>query len=126
MAAAVAATADFIIRRGGFAKFDPASRWLAEFWRESGYVINDSIVVFRVLLHQLIFRRKPASILRRIPFDPGGPTARSAARRALALILTTISPNFIVIGIDEKDESMLIHQIQEAGVPEVTKRLGAK
>jgi hypothetical protein len=88
-------------------------------------VVSGTAVIFWVLLRRIILGREPDSLLRLIPFDAGGPTARAAARRALALTLTTIPPNFIVIGIDE-DKGMLVHQVQESGVPEVTKRLGAK
>jgi hypothetical protein len=126
LAAALAATADALIRQGRFAKFDPAPRWLAEVWREPGYVISGTAVIFWVLLRRLVLGKEPESVLRSISFDAGGPTARSAARRALAITLTTIPPNFIVIGIDRKDKSMLVHQVQESGVPEITKRLGAK
>jgi hypothetical protein len=83
-------------------------------------------VIFWALLRRVIPGKEPGSVLRSVPFDAGGETAQAAARRALALTLTTIPPNFIVIGIDKDDESMLVHQVQESGVPEVTKRLGAK
>src|SRR5205807_8518728 len=99
VAAALAATGFTAIRRSRFAKFQPRARWLLEFWREPGYVISGTAIIFWVLLRRLIFQKKPASLLRSIPFDAGGPTARSAARRALALALTTIGPNSIVIGI---------------------------
>ena len=125
--AALAATGDLVIRRAPhFAKFKPRPGWLAEFWREPGYLIGGTAIIFWVLLRQLIFRRKPDSLLRCIPFDAGGDTARSAARRVLALTLTTLPPNFIVIGIDTEKDLMLVHQVQESGTPEVTKRLGAK
>jgi hypothetical protein len=126
-AAALAASGDAAIRRRRrFAKFKPAPAWLAQFWREPGYVVSGSAIIFWVLLRRLILGKEPDSVLRSIPFDAAGSTARAAARRALALILTTIPPNFIVIGIDEKEGSMLVHQVQESDVPEVAKRLGAR
>src|SRR5213594_4222719 len=121
--AAIAASADVgIRRRRRFAKFRPAPRWLIEFWREPGYVVSGSPIIFWVLLRRLILRKEPDSVFRSIPFDASGSTPRAAARRALALVLTTIPPNFIVIGIDENKGAMLVHQVQESGVPEVTKR----
>ena len=126
-AAALAATGDAAIRhRRSFAKFNPHWRWLLEFWREPGYVVSETAVIFWVLLRRLLLQREPDSVLRTIPFDAGGETARAAARRALALTLTTIPPNFIVIGIDKHRNSMLVHQIQQSDVPEVMNRLGSK
>ena len=117
--AAIAASADVgIRRRRRFAKFRPAPRWLLEFWREPGYVVSGTAIIFWVLLRRIILGREPDGLLRSIPFDSGGETARAAARRALALTLTTIPPNFIVIGIDEDKDLMLVHQVQESGVEE--------
>ena len=124
--AAVAATGDAVIRRRRFVKFRPHPRWLLQFWREPGYVITGTALVFAVLLRRLILGKQPDSLFLPISFDAGGATARGSARRALALTLTTLGPNSIVIGIDEDKDSMLIHLIQQADVPEVTKRLGAR
>jgi len=79
-----------------------------------------------VLVRRLVLQKKPDSVLRSIPFDGGGNSARASARRALALIFTTTPPNFIVIGIDGNKASMLVHQVEPSDVPEITKRLGAK
>ncbi|HLH30954.1 MAG TPA: hypothetical protein VKY31_07100 [Terriglobia bacterium] len=125
-AAALAATADAAVRRSRIAKFRPKPAWLLEAWRLPGDILRDTILVFKALLRQLILHKKPQNILRSIPFDSGGHSARSSARRALALFFTTISPNFIVIGIDNDKNSMLIHQVEPSEVSEVTKRLGHK
>src|SRR5438105_1896767 len=77
VAAAVAATGDIVIRRGGFAKFRPEPRWLAEFLREPGYVLKGTATIFAVLLRRLLLSQRPHGLFRRIPFNPGGPTAKS-------------------------------------------------
>src|SRR5579862_9737256 len=88
-AAALAATGDMVIRRGRFAKFRPKPQWLLEFWREPGYVLHDLGMILWALCRRLLLGKRPDCRLRNIPFDPGGPTGRSAARRALAITLTT-------------------------------------
>ena len=125
-AAGLAATGDTAIRRWRLARFNPRPKWLLEVWRLPGYVFQGSAVIFKVLLRRLILHKEPDSVLRSIEFDAGGDSARSSARRALALAFTTVPPNFIVIGIDREKDSMLVHQVEPSDVPEVTKRLGAK
>lgn len=50
---------------------------------------------------------------------------RGVLREVLAVAYTTVAPNFIVVGIDDKQGWMLFHQIERSGVPKATKRLGA-
>jgi hypothetical protein len=61
-----------------------------------------------------------------VPFDSGGDDPESAARRALAIMYTTIPPNFVVVGIDRKKNLMLVHQVSPTPTPLIAKRLGAK
>ncbi|HEY2381990.1 MAG TPA: hypothetical protein VGK48_12495 [Terriglobia bacterium] len=124
-AAALAATGDAAIRRR-LARFSPRPGWLLEVWRLPGYIVQDTAVVFRVLIRRLVLQKEPDSVLRSIAFDAGGHSARSSARRALALGFMTMPPNSIVIGIDQEKDSMLVHQLAPSDVPEMAKRLGAK
>jgi hypothetical protein len=43
----------------------------------------------------------------------------------LAVAYTTMSPNFIVLGINTKEKGLVFHQIERSGVPKMTKNLGA-
>jgi len=124
--AALAAVGDATIRRSWSPRFRPRIAWLLEVWRLPGYAISGCVVIFKVLIRRLILQKEPNSFLRSVAFDPGGETARAAARRTLALFMTTFGPNFIVIGIDKESKTMLVHPIEESDMPEVTKRLGAK
>jgi multisubunit Na+/H+ antiporter MnhE subunit len=124
--AALAAVGDRTVRRRLPTRFQPRIAWLLEVWRLPGYALSGTVVIFKVLISRLILLKEPQGLLRSVPFDPGGETGRASARRALALVMTTFPPNFIVVGIDKERKSMLVHQIEESDVPEVTKRLGAK
>ena len=122
-AAAAAATGDLVIRRQGFAKFRPKARWFLAFWREPWWVLNGTAVIFWALVRRLIVRKNPESSFRLLDFDAGRAGGRAAARRALALILTTLPPNSVVIGINQDEDSMLVHQLQQSAEPEVMKEL---
>lgn len=124
--AALAVTGGVAVGRGMDARFKFRPAWLLETWRLPGDVLSDTVLVFKVLFRRIVLLKKPESLMRSVPFDFGGASARSAARRAIALIVTTLSPNSIVIGIDRESRSMLVHQVEESDVPEVTKRLGAR
>lgn len=123
--AALAATGGRAIRQCMDARFKFKFAWLLETWRLPGYVLSDTVIVFKVLFRRLVLLKKPESLMLSVPFDTGGATARSAARRAFALLVTTLSPNSIVMGIDRESKSMLVHQVEQLGVSELTKRLGA-
>jgi len=122
-AAAAAATGDLVIRRcRGFAKFRPKPGWFLAFCREPWWILNGTAVIFWALLRRVV-GKNPDSRLRLLDFDAGGASGRAAARRALGLILTTLPPNSVVIGINQDDDSMLVHQLQQSGEPEVMKEL---
>jgi len=122
-ATAAAATGDLVIRRQGFAKFRPEARWFLAFWREPWWVLNGTVVIFWALVRRAIVGKQPDSTFRSLDFDAGRAGGQACARRALALILTTLPPNSVVIGIDEDKNSMLVHQLQQSGEPEVMKEL---
>jgi multisubunit Na+/H+ antiporter MnhE subunit len=126
LAAALAAAAAKIVNGQNFARFYPEARWLFEIWRLPGYLISGSAVIYRVLLESIFLGRQSSSRIQAVGFKVGRSDERSAARRALATILTTIPPNYIVIGIDEREDLILVHQIRATGVPEVARKLGAQ
>ena len=50
---------------------------------------------------------------------------RGNARRVLAVLYTTVTPNFIVISVDPSRQQMLYHQLEESSLPKMTRNLGA-
>ena len=123
-AAAVSAIADGEVKSKRFAKFRPRLKWLWLFAWEPWYVLTGSAAIFWALARRLAGKKSEAQF-RVIAFRAGGDDSESAARRALAITLTTIPPNFIVVGIDKERHFMLVHQVSPTGTPLVTKRLGA-
>jgi len=121
---ALGAVADGVVKAKRLAKFGPRPRWLWLFSWEPWYVLTGSAAIMWALARRLM-GKKSAAQFRVVPFRAGGNDSESAAQRALALTLTTIPPNFIVVGIDKQRNFMLVHQVSPTGTPLVTKKLGA-
>lgn len=125
-AAVLAATAAEAVLGLNFARFYPHARWLLEFWRVPGMVASGCWALLEVLVLRNILGRPVHGELKTIAFEPGGSDSRSAARRALAILFTTLAPNFIVVRIDRRQKLMLYHQVLGSSVPALTKKLGAR
>jgi len=104
--------------------FRPTLRDLLELWRLPAYMAIDVAQVTLVLAKDLLGKAAP-SLFRATPWAPVGEDGQSVAKRTLAIAGTTVSPNFIVIGIDCKRRQLLFHQLKDTPVPVMTQRLGA-
>jgi multisubunit Na+/H+ antiporter MnhE subunit len=125
-ASALAAGAATRVNGRNFARFYPEIRWILAGWRIPGYLVGDAVFIYAALI-ELLFLRKPiASRILAVPFPSAGSDERSVTRRALSTILTSISPNSVVIGIDQQEKLMLVHQIRPTGVPNLTRILAGK
>jgi multisubunit Na+/H+ antiporter MnhE subunit len=125
-ASALAAGTAARVNGTNFARFYPEIRWIFAGWRIPGYVVWDAVLIYAALIGLLFSRTPIASRILALPFPSGGSDERSATRRALATILTSISPNSVVIGIDQPQKLMLVHQIRATGVPKLTQILASK
>lgn len=123
-AAALGAVGDGIVKSKRFAKFRPRPKWLVLFSWEPWYVLEGSAAILWVLAKRLLGRKSEAQF-RVIPFRSGGDDSESAARRALAVITVSISPETIVVGIDRHREFMLLHLIAPTATPKIARKLGA-
>jgi multisubunit Na+/H+ antiporter MnhE subunit len=123
-AAALAATGSAVVQGHGFAQFAPRPKWLLLLLTEPWYVLTGSAAILWALVKHLAGCASDARFVT-FPFDAGGDDHASAARRALAIALTTVPPNFIVVGIDREHNFMLVHQVSPSGAPWVSKQVGA-
>ena len=73
-------------------------------------VLRDTAIVTGALLRAL-GGQPPDDRLQRIPFDPGGDDAVSAARRALVVAGTSASPNSIVVDADAERGVLIVHRL---------------
>jgi len=119
---AVAATAAEIVRANRRFLFAPRLRWIAPAWRIPIQIARDTWIVFRVLANHVTGRKRVRGTWQAVPFEHGGErSGRSSARRALATIGVTMSPNSYVVGIDPERDELMFHQLEPA--PEDVQRL---
>ena len=95
-------------------------------WRVPGYVAVDAYVVVKILFRNLFSTQKTSSFYRVCGFKTAQRDPRMVGRRVLATVYTTASPNSIVIGIDEAQSRMLLHQLERTAVSPMASNLGAR
>ena len=125
-AAAIATVAAGIFGLIGTVKFRPSLKNLLEAWRLPYYAVQGTYEMGKALAQQLFTSQGADSVIRAVPFDVGGDDAAAAGRRALAVGYTTMTPNFIVMGIVRKQRLLLYHQIIPGEVLQMTINLGAE
>jgi multisubunit Na+/H+ antiporter MnhE subunit len=125
-AAALAATGTAVVEGQRFAQFSPRLSWLRLFVRMPVEITRDTGIVWLSGIAAL-FGSKPGPQMQAFDFEAGGDNEqRSAARRALAIVLVTIPPNTIVVGIDRRQDKALVHFLVPAPVPAALQRLGMR
>ncbi|HXE55119.1 MAG TPA: hypothetical protein VN541_19000 [Tepidisphaeraceae bacterium] len=109
----------------GTVKFGPSLRDLVEAWRIPWYMVEGTYEIFKALGIQLFTRGGAPSLVRAVAFNVGGDRPRDNACRTLAVFYTTLTPNFIVLGLARKQRLLLYHQILPGDVLQMTINLGA-
>jgi multisubunit Na+/H+ antiporter MnhE subunit len=110
----------------GLVRFKPTLRELIQAWRLPYYAVQGSWELFKALGQQLFTKDGAESLIRSVPFEVGDEDAHSAGRRALAVTYTTLTPNFVVLGIAHKQALMIYHQVLAGEVLQMTVNLGAR
>jgi multisubunit Na+/H+ antiporter MnhE subunit len=90
------------------------------------YALDGTWEIMHALAKQLFAKPGAPSFTAAVPFEVGGKDEASAGRRALAVSYTTITPNFVVLGIIRRQRLMLYHQILPGKVLTMTRNLGAR
>lgn len=114
----------FVFRRMGIPlriRFSDAVQLLWIPW----YLIEGGWEILSVLLKDLMGVKRSQSLFRAVGYERlNGP--HGFVRRALAVAGTSVTPNFIVLGIDRRRNLLLFFQIRRTGIPRIAKALGAK
>ncbi|HSU68704.1 MAG TPA: hypothetical protein VLJ39_17620 [Tepidisphaeraceae bacterium] len=110
----------------GIVHFRPKLRELLEAWRLPYYAVQGTWELLKALAQQLFTKRGADSLIRAVRFAVGDDDAHSAARRALAVTYTTLTPNFVILGIAHKQSLLLYHQVLAGEVLQMTINLGAE
>ena len=111
IAAAVSATVAEVVRVQDVRRFRPRLRWVLRAYRLPPSILSDCGVVFRALWRHIVKHEEINGAFRAFRIPIGGAGERAAARRALLNAAISITPNTYVVGIDEKNEMVLVHQL---------------
>ncbi len=111
LAAAVAATAVFIVRSQQLVRLRIKARWLVSLWRLPPRMVADTGIVLMAVLGHLVRRRPLNGSYRRVPIRVGSSDPGSVARRAALTAAGSFAPNTIVIRFDRERGTMLVHEL---------------
>lgn len=109
--AALATALALAVRSFSPFSFRPRLRWVSLLKGAPIGILRDSGFLALVLWRRLILGKKPRSTFRMVPFSRVDDDPESAALRALAIAGTSITPNTLVIGIDQERKAALVHQL---------------
>ncbi len=88
-------------------------------------IVQDALVVVRVLWHDLTGRRKAGSIYAVHRFEASERDRLLRGREVLAVTYMTASPNTVVLGVDQRERLLLLHQLEATPLPAMARALGA-
>jgi multisubunit Na+/H+ antiporter MnhE subunit len=111
-ASCLAASAAEIARTKRPFGFVPRARWVMRVWRIPVRIGLESVRAFGVLANHVTGRKRVRGTYRAIEFRHGGTGPRDGARRALATVAVSVSPNTFVIGFDPDRDIVLVHQLE--------------
>jgi multisubunit Na+/H+ antiporter MnhE subunit len=118
IAAAAAATGAELVRSRGYAPFAPDLAWSWSLMRLPREVVVDTWRMATLLVRHFLRGEPIAGVFRTVRFPTGSEDdPRAQALRAVAGWLGSVSPNTYVIGIDERHNVALIHQLISEDLP---------
>lgn len=126
VAATIGVVGYLVFRRAVPIVFRPRVIDVLQAWRIPWYMIAGAVEIMHGLGRQLFSRAGAPSLVRTVAYDTPGPKDEAMSRQVLAVTYTTITPNFIVLGILSHKHQMLYHQILPTGVLQITRNLGAE
>jgi multisubunit Na+/H+ antiporter MnhE subunit len=131
VAAGIAVIGYAAVWKHGHVPFAP--RWIdaLQIWRLPAYAVTGTWEVLHGLLQQLTRKEGAPSVTSAAPFVWGDDSSQEVARRALAIIYTTLTPNFVVLDVlppkqGEMHGTMLYHQILPGRIITIARNLGAR
>jgi hypothetical protein len=107
-AAALGATAEEVVRAQGLLGFRVEWRWLRQASKPLARVVPEFLLLMLVLL------RRPRGTFRTLEFPVGGNRATDAGRRGFAVVAGSLSPNRLVVDVDQEAGGALVHDLVPA------------
>ncbi len=111
-AAALGASLAELVQYQSATHFRLRVEWLGPALRLPLQVATDTLVVFRALWDRLVHGREPPSGFREVPVRWGEETPEGVTRRVLLVSGRSVTPNTIVLGIDQERGVMVVHQLR--------------
>jgi multisubunit Na+/H+ antiporter MnhE subunit len=111
LASALAATAAALVKMQDIILLSPRLAWFLRVPELIPRLLRDSWTVLFALILHLLNRQEMRGQFRALPFEPGGDDPRAATRRAFIAGAITITPNTLVVGIDQERKLILCHQL---------------
>lgn len=105
-------------------RFAPASRWLLQARHLPAMIAKDLCILAKDLMRRVIGKRSRSGY-ELVEFVAPGKGARASAQRALVLLFLSMSPNSIVLDIDAKGATMLLHHLAPEAIPDIVRNLQA-
>ena len=114
----------------GLVKFKPRWRDLGRAWRIPAAILSDTALITRALGEQLAHPGSVVGLTLAVPFDIGGDNPADAARRAIAVTYSTVTPNAVVFGLCDDPAApgrglLLVHQMVPTPTSRTLLQLGA-
>ena len=118
LAAALAATGAELVRSRGYAPFAPELAWSRGLLRLPREVVMDTWRMGMLLVRHFVRGDPIKGCFRIVHFSGGSDNdPRAEARRTVAEWLGCVSPNTYVIGIDERHQVAVVHQLIRDELP---------
>jgi len=102
-------------REQGFVEAQILPWWVLRSWRLLYQIPRDIGILCSEALSQLVAPRTVRGEFRATRFDAVEQTPQAMGRRALAEVMGAVSPNSIVVGIDDERGLLLVHQLRRHG-----------
>jgi multisubunit Na+/H+ antiporter MnhE subunit len=109
--AAFGAAAAALVRREREVLLAPTPGMLLEPLRALRDVPRDLVLLARVLVR----RSAPRARIVKVPFEAVGRDPHDGAARAIGVIAGSVSPNSVVIKVDEEAHALIVHRLVDGG-----------
>jgi hypothetical protein len=118
VAAAFAATGAELVRARGYVPFAPELAWSRGLLRLPREVVMDTLRMAALLVRHFVRGDRIEGCFRVVHFEAGSAQDPHAqARRTVVAWLGCVSPNTYVIGIDERHQVAVLHQLIRDELP---------
>ncbi len=122
-AAALGAGATEAVRRTEHPRFFPHLSWILLFRRLPVQILSDSWAVTKKLGRMMFRGDRGTGRFITMPFRAGGGGPRAIARRALAIVYGSLSPDSIVVSINRAHNRLVVHLLTGNQVPQILQTL---